>query len=235
MQSLESGAIPPAARAGFERQLTGLRAAEAAGDARIGWKIAVNAPPIQAAFGLAGPLLGHLVRSRRYGPGATISIPEPGVIIVEAEVALVLGTDVLPGAPLDRCAEAIAGVAPALEFLAVNGPIDDLEAAIAGNAFHAAVLIGGAVPLPVAFSMDGLELDLRVAGGATAALDPALVVGEPAAIVRFAAGLLGTFGEPLRAGQVILCGSLNPATRVPRGATVEATLAPLGALSARIA
>jgi hypothetical protein len=34
-------------------------------------------------------------------------------------------------------------------------------------------------------------------------------------------------GHPLR--------SLNPATRVPRGATVEATLAPLGALSARIA
>ncbi|HMS60463.1 MAG TPA: hypothetical protein PKA49_16620 [Tepidiformaceae bacterium] len=39
----------------------------------------------------------------------------------------------------------------------------------------------------------------------------------------------------IRAGQVILCGSLNPATRVPRGAAVEATLAPLGALSARIA
>lgn len=234
MQTLDPGAIPPAARRGFERQLAALRALENAGGERIGWKIAINAPAVQAPFGLRGPLLGHLLRERRFASGSVLTIAEPGVILVEVEVALRLGCDLAPGATGEACEAAIAGLAPALEFLAVNVPIDDLEAAIAGNAFHAAVILGPEIP-PAGFATNALELALHVDERPPVALDPALLVGEPAAIARFAADLLAAFGEPLRAGELILCGSLNPATRVGRGSTIDATLAPLGRVGARIA
>jgi 2-keto-4-pentenoate hydratase len=61
--------------------------------------------------------------------------------------------------------------------------------------------------------------------------DPQELTGEIVEVVRLTGELLAASGERLRAGEVVITGSVLPPLRVSAGETIVAELPPLGSLS----
>jgi 2-keto-4-pentenoate hydratase len=59
----------------------------------------------------------------------------------------------------------------------------------------------------------------------------AACLGDPLEAVVWLARAARTFGEPLRAGQIVLSGALGPMRAVTPGATVSTTISGLGTVS----
>jgi 2-keto-4-pentenoate hydratase len=59
--------------------------------------------------------------------------------------------------------------------------------------------------------------------------------GDPVELIVHVANTLAEAGETLRAGEVVICGSVVPALDVAPGDEVEVTLDPLGSLSVKFA
>jgi 2-keto-4-pentenoate hydratase len=216
---------------GLRAQMDEFRRRIERGEQRLGWKIALNSPEVQQRLGLTGPLIGYMTDANLRPADAPVMLPDGRLYLAEAEVALTLRSDVPAGCPEQECAEAIGAIAPAIEILDFTGAPPDPEVILARNAFHSCVVFGEERPAPPDLTMDALKLALSISGGEPRTLDPSLLVGEPAAVVRFTAGILESLGEHLRTGDRIICGSLNPPTRVRSGDTIEATISPLGSLA----
>ncbi len=155
---------------------------------------------------------------------------------VEAEIAFVMATDLAgPGVTATNALTAVAGVLPAIEV--VDSRIADwrfqLVDTVADNASAARAVIGARIT-PVT------ELDLRLVGvlfhrngspidsGAGAA-----VLGNPASCVAWLANRLGSLGDGLRAGDIVLPGALHRMVPVRPGDVFHATFAHLGTVTAR--
>jgi 2-keto-4-pentenoate hydratase len=83
---------------------------------------------------------------------------------------------------------------------------------------------------------DGIAARVRVDGEPVAATDDVTeLTGDPVDVVRRTAELLEACGERLRAGDVVITGSIVPPLPVSPGQRVEVDLGPLGALSVRLA
>lgn len=155
---------------------------------------------------------------------------------VEPEIALVLGRDLSgPGVTLAAAAAAVDFVLPALEI--IDSRIRDWKISIvdtiADNASSGGVVLGGSpVPLRDAdVRLCGCNLygngDLIATGAGGA------VLGSPLISLAWLANTLGRFGEGLRAGQVVLPGSVTAAKPVAAGDTWSATFAGIGTVTAR--
>ena len=66
---------------------------------------------------------------------------------------------------------------------------------------------------------------------AAATADATEATGDPVDLVLHVANVVGAAGEGLRAGEVVICGSVVPALDVAPGDTVEVQLDPLGSLT----
>lgn len=223
----------PRVRKGMAAAMDDLRRRVATGDQHLGWKVQVNGPSFQKRLGLSGPLLGPLTTASVWEDGGVQPFPR-GRCFVEVELGLRLSRDVPSDASLEQCTMAIEAATAAIELLAVDGPFVDAETVLARNGYHAGVVFGVFSPLPEAFQMKDASLCLQIDGRPTASLDPDLIVGEPPEAVRFAAEVLASFGEALRAGQFLICGSLNPPVETALPAQIDAGLAPIGAAAIRL-
>lgn len=191
---------------GMRAQMNAWRQRLADGDRRWGWKVAFNAEPIQRRLGLPGCALGGLTTQRLIASGSDYSIGGMTAALVEPEIAITVGSDVGADADVEQATQAISCLRPALEIIDLDQPFEDLQALLAANIFHRAVVVGEpAQPqlpwaeLCTAFACEGKnEITLR----------PRQVLGEPGDIVRFVAGTLAACGESLQAGDTILSGSM---------------------------
>ena len=64
--------------------------------------------------------------------------------------------------------------------------------------------------------------------------DPAALTGELVEVVRLTAELLEACGERLRAGEVVITGSVVPPQRVAAGQGIAVEVDPLGTLRLRL-
>jgi 2-keto-4-pentenoate hydratase len=201
----------------------------AAGATRLGWKLAITDPAAQGRLGIAGPLVGGLTGATRQEPPA-LRLTAGGRHALEVEVAVRLDGD-LPEAPdVAACRAAIGGVGPAIEVADLSRAPMTLEGIFASDAFHELVVFGPEAAVSPALAASALRLRLTMNGGDPLGIEPALLIGDPAEIVAWAARLVAAGGERLRTGDRIICGSLNRPPSVQPGDAVVATLEPLGRL-----
>ena len=221
--------IDPRVQAGLERQLASWRDTIARGAQRVGWKIGLNTPEAQEKLGLPDPVIGFLTTATQLEPGA--SRPAEGLEkpMIEPEVAVRLRRPVEAGAEADEALAAIQSLGPAIELVDLPAPPKDVEEAMAGNVFHRGVVLG---PHREDAAVSGVEAVVRVGGEERESARADVDLAETISLV---ADLLGSAGELLEAGDVIICGSLTRPVPVAAGDDVTADLGPLGQIELKLA
>jgi 2-keto-4-pentenoate hydratase len=207
----------------------------ARGERVIGWKAGFTSRATQQAFGTDAPVCGFLLGSGVYASGA--EVPASGFVglAVEAEVALVMGRALAgPGVTPPQALLAVEGAVPALELIDFRyaGKPTAVDA-VADGVLAKAVVLGA--PLTDVTHLDlALEgLVYEVNGAIVATNTAAEVLGSPINALAWVANHLGARGLGLRAGDVVMTGSVSAVLRPKAGDTVRARFTRLGMVAAR--
>jgi 2-keto-4-pentenoate hydratase len=223
----------PRIERGMLAQLTERRRRVDAGEAPLGWKLGMGVPAAMEKLGTDAPLVGYLLEPARVESGATVDVSGWSNARLEPEIAVHMGADLGAGASREEAEAAIAGLGVAIELVDPDPDASDPEAILAADIFQRHVLLGppreGAAAAGVTARVVQNGDEAASAGDATAA------TGDPVDLVLHVASVLAAAGEGLRAGEVVICGSVVPALAVAPGDSVEVTLEPLGSLTVAFA
>jgi 2-keto-4-pentenoate hydratase len=196
---------------GMRVQLDLRRQRIAGGDRSLGWKVGFGAPAMLKQLGISGPLVGFLTQNARVQSGASVSLAGWTKPVAEPEIAVHIGRDVPAGADRDAAMAAIAGISPAIELVDVHTPPQDPERILGENIYQRHVVLGGTGPTRTGAKPDGLSCRIMRHGKESARTsDPQANTGQWIEIVRHVADVLAAFDERLRAGEIIITGSVVP-------------------------
>lgn len=196
---------------GMRAQLAKRRARLAAGERPLGWKLGLGAPGALQRSRIPAPVLGFLMQSGLLPSGATADLRGWTQPVAEPEIAVRLKADVAAGSTAEAARSAIASLTPAIE-LADLDPVpspENLAAILAGNLYQRHVLLseqsraGG--------DTAGLSGEVFRRGKVAAKVsDPEALTGKLPDLLVHLADTLNAFGERLKAGDLIICGSTTP-------------------------
>jgi 2-keto-4-pentenoate hydratase len=220
---------------GMRAQLELRRARLAAGDKALGWKVGFGAPAMLQQLKVSGPLVGFLTQNARVQSGASVSLAGWAKPVAEPEIAVHIGRDVAAGSDRDTAAAAIAGISPAIELVDVHTPPMNPELILGENIYQRHVVLGGTGPARAGAKSDGLTCRIMRHGKETARTsDPQANTGQWVEIVRHVADVLAAFGETLRAGEIIITGSVvAPLTLEPGEEGIAFEVDPIGGVAVR--
>jgi 2-keto-4-pentenoate hydratase len=205
------------------------------GARQIGWKVGMGAPALKEKLGLTAPIVGFLLDRALLSSGAAVSLKGWQKPVAEAEIAVHIGHDLPANADREQVRSAIAALAPAIELVDVDGPMDDVERVLSGDIFQRHVVLGPRDASRAGARLDGLAGRVTRSGKAVPVpADLETNIGEIVGIVRHVADVAAALGDGLRAGQFIICGSLTPPMFLEPGESgIDFSLDPLGAVSVR--
>jgi 2-keto-4-pentenoate hydratase len=201
----------PLIKKGMAAQLEKRRARIAAGEKPLGWKVGLGAPATMQKMGLQAPLVGFLMQRALLLSGSTASLAGWTRPVAEPEIAVRMLRDLAGGASADEALAAIKDIFPAIELVDMD-PIatpDNLDAVLAGDIYQRHVVLCGNTRAGGATT--GLTSRLFRGGQeASSTTDPEALTGKLPSIVAHVANTLAAFGETLKAGDVIITGSITP-------------------------
>lgn len=206
----------------------------ASGEKVIGWKAGFTNKATQTAFGATAPVCGFLLANGVYSSPAEVPLGRFTQIAVEAEVAFVMREDLIgPGITPPRALAAVDGALPALELIDArwSGKATATDVIADGVYANAIVLAPLTSVRHLDLALEGLVYEMN---GAIAATNTAAeVLGGPANSLAWIANTLGARGLGLKAGDVVMSGSVSILLRPQAGETVRATFTRLGSVAAR--
>lgn len=210
--------------------------------ALAGGKIALTTPVMQALVGYHEPVGGGIFATSIHHLDARLRFDDFVRPCVECEVAVRLSTD-LPARdrPYDResVAAAVAACMVGIELVddrAVDYKAGGLDAMtlIADNALNRGVVLGPAVTdwrlLDLAAATGRMTVGTRLAGEGKGG---DVMGGHPFVALAWLADLRARLGDPLRAGDIVMTGSLVQTQFPSRGEPVEAEIEGLGRAAVR--
>ncbi|MBI3635736.1 MAG: fumarylacetoacetate hydrolase family protein [Candidatus Rokubacteria bacterium] len=205
------------------------------GDHVIGWKAGFTSKGAQAQFGVTEPVSGFLLASDVFPSGADVPYARFVAPGVEAEVALVLREDLAgPGVTPLRAHRAVEGALPALELVDLRYTGKAGSTDIIADGVYANAIVLGTTLTPIG------DLDLALEGvvcewnGAVASTHTAAeVMGHPINALAWMANHLGARGLGMRAGDVVMTGTVSVLVRPKAGDSIRARYTRLGSVSAR--
>jgi 2-keto-4-pentenoate hydratase len=225
----------PRVRRGMQAQLARRSERIAAGEKPLGWKIGFGAPAAMERLNITAPQVAYLMQGALLSSGAQVNVKGWTQPVAEPEIAAQLASDLPAGSSAAEARAAIASLMPAIELLDLDpAPTpENLETVIAGATYQRHVVLG----------------DGRRRGGETAdlsahvfrrgklaakATDPEALTGKVPNLLVHLANTLNAFGERLKAGDIIICGSTVPMPLIEPDETEFAyELRPIGAASVR--
>jgi 2-keto-4-pentenoate hydratase len=221
---------------GMEQQLRHRRELLASGKKPLGWKLAFGGPAALERLRINAPLVGFLMADAVVASGSTISFAAWKKPAAEPELAVYLGKDLASGADRKTAMGAIAGLGPAIELADVDHPSDDVEGTLARNIYQRHVILAGCDTAHAGANLSGLNARVFQSGEEIVnTADLEALTGELVTNVGHVANLLAHFGETLRAGQIIIAGSITPPVWVQPGETLSFHLEPLDQISVNFA
>jgi 2-keto-4-pentenoate hydratase len=138
-----------------------------------------------------------------------------------------MGRDLASGDDRQATIGAIAGLGAAIELADVDHPSDDVEGTLARNIYQRHVVLGGCDTKHAGGTLPGLNARVFCNGAEMAnTSELEALTGELITIVGHVANLLAHFGEKLRAGQIIIAGSVTPPICVGAGESIGFHLEP---------
>jgi 2-keto-4-pentenoate hydratase len=215
----------------MEAQLAKRREMLSSGARHLGWKAGFGSKAAMERLGTAAPLFGFMVDRGLVEAGLEVSIAGWTRPVFEAEIAAHLGSDLGAGATAEETRAAIAGLGPAIELADSDPAVTGVEEILAGDIFHRHVLLG---PVRAGASIDGFEARVLRDGELIArTTEPATLTGDMIDVLSALAEVLEANGEALRAGDVIITGSVVAPIEVAPGQVLRAEMSPLGSIEVR--
>ncbi|GAA3964473.1 2-keto-4-pentenoate hydratase [Gordonia caeni] len=208
----------------------------AAGARIVGRKIGLTSKAVQEQMGVDQPDFGVLFDDMAYSDGDQVPTDRLLQPKAEAEVAFVLKADLADG-PLDieQIREAIDYGVAALEVCDSRIAGWDIAFAdtVADNASSGVYVLGDDRKTLDEFTPVEVGMRMLINGEEVSTGDGAACLGDPLNAVAWLARAARDFGEPLRAGQVILSGALGPMRPLASGDDVTVEISGLGTVRAR--
>jgi 2-keto-4-pentenoate hydratase len=222
---------------GMKQQLRWRRELLEAGKKPLGWKLAFGGPAAMERLRIDAPLVGFLMADALVESGSAISVAGWKKPAAEPELTVYLGKDLGPGADRQTTMAAIAGLGAAIEVADVDHPSEDVEGTLARNIYQRHVILGKCDTTHSGGVLAGLRAVVERNNGDVIAdtSDFEALTGELITIVGHVTNLLAFFGDTLRAGQIIIAGSITPPIWVQAGETLRFHLVPLDPISVRFA
>lgn len=211
-----------------------------AGGARVvGRKIGATSQAVQDQLGVDQPDFGYLLDDMDVSPRGGDTPVSMRTLLqprVEAEVAFVLAQDLdLPEdeITIDAVRAAVDVALPALEI--VDSRIDQwaigFTDTVADNASSGLFVVGTDGRSLDDVEPRDVEMSLTINGDERSAGTGAACLGDPLEALRWLAVQAARFGDPLRAGHLILSGALGPFVPFAPGDRVVATISGFAPLS----
>ena len=179
-----------------------------------GWKVALTSKVMQQLCGVDQPAAGCLLSDRIHLSGAEIRAADWLRVGVESEIAVRLGRD-LPagGAPHDRdsVAPAISACMPAIEIIDDRNADYrelDLLTLVADNAWNGGVVLGPELTDWRAVDLEALRGRMVINGETVGEGHGRDVLGHPLESLAWLANHVNRRGAMLRAGDVVMTGSV---------------------------
>lgn len=202
--------------------------------ATVGYKIGCTSAVMQQYLSIPHPCAGSIFASRVHDTGVALQPGDYVRVGVECEIAVRLGRDLpMYGTPLtgDSVAQAIDCYYPAIEI------VDDRYAKwetlgaptlVADDFFAAGCVLGKPVPRSALADLRGVRGRALINGHEVAAGTGADVLGHPHLALRWLAEHLASRGQGLRAGQIVMTGSLVKTLWLGAGDSVKMVFSGLG-------
>lgn len=207
--------LPPKdVAAAYRVQQINVRKRLAEGRRVVGRKIGLTSEAVQSQLGVDQPDFGVLFDDMAYrGDDVTILLTEMIAPRIEAEIAFVLKADIpvagLRGADLEACVGAVAASAEIVDSAIAGWDIDIVDT-VADNASSAAFALGSTEPYVPGMDLPGRAMTMTRNGEVISTGAGAATLGHPLTALAWLADTAVAFGEPLRAGDIILAGALGP-------------------------
>jgi 2-keto-4-pentenoate hydratase len=215
---LPAAIAPPDLAAGVAVQVEIARRQNALPPA--GFKIGATTQRMQEYLGLAGPAAGFMLRENLHAGEATLpfaSLRNPGA---ECELAVRLARDLAPGpCNIERARAAVGDLFAAMEIVENRygpPPAGDLKAVgtptlIADQVYHRAAILGAPPADWRVLDLQSIPGRITVDGAERGSGHGADLLGHPLAALAWlaASDAARAFGG-LRAGQVVMLGSVTP-------------------------
>jgi 2-keto-4-pentenoate hydratase len=207
----------------------------ATGATIVGRKIGATSVAVQQQLGVDQPDFGYLldemdVSAGSLPAGEPISMERLLQPRVEAEVAFILARDIAPATEeeitLELVRDAVDVALPALEI--VDSRIADWDIGftdtVADNASSGLYVVGSEGRRLDDFEPRDVVMSLSINGEQRSSGNGAACLGDPLEALRWLAVQAFRFGDPVRAGHLVLSGALGPFVPFAPGDRVEASI-----------
>lgn len=202
----------------------------------IGKKIGVTSKAVMSLLNVHQPDFGMLLDNMLYNEGQVIKADSLIQPKAEGEIAFLLNKDLAgPGITVADVLAATEGVMACFEI--VDSRIQNWQIAIqdtvADNASCGAFVLGDNLVSPHKVDLNTCGMLLEKNGELVATGSGAAALGSPAYAVAWLANTLGVLGMSLKAGEIILSGSLATMVPVQAGDNLRVTIGGIGSCSVR--
>lgn len=220
----------------YEIQRQGIAMRTRRGARIVGRKIGLTSMAMQQMLGVDEPDYGHLLNDMMVDTGSTLDVARMCHPRVEFEVAFVMER------PLPRSGCTVADVARCTKYVAAAIEVIDsrivdwnikLVDTIADNASSSHIVLSPHLVDPRGLDLATLGVNARINGELVGTGTAGAVLGHPSVAVAWLARKLGSHGEELGEGEIVLPGSCTRAFDVTGGDFVECRFDQLGPVSVR--
>lgn len=202
----------------------------ATGAGVVGRKIGATSEAVQSQLGVDQPDFGYLLDDMDVSSQSPISMRTLLQPRVEAEVAFLMSRTVAPATEdditLELVSRAVEAALPALEI--VDSRIENWDITftdtVADNASSGLFVVGGAGRSLDEVTPVDVEMSLTINGEVRSSGNGAACLGDPLEALRWLAVQCYRFGDPLKAGHLVLSGALGPFVPFAPGDKVEASI-----------
>lgn len=231
---LRDGLAPVDAEGAYAVQEINTRFWQAQGRRIVGRKAGLTAKAVQVQLGVDQPDFGVLFEDMQIANGGTLDPSRCLQPKAEAEIAFVLGHDLLsPQTTAEQVQAAVASVHAAIEI--VDSRIADWKITFAdtvadngSSAFF--VLANQGLPI-TGLDLAGAGMEMTVNGRVVSTGVGSAALGNPLNAAAWLASTLASRGAPLKAGDILLAGALGPMVSLAPGDRVRASITGIGEVS----
>jgi 2-keto-4-pentenoate hydratase len=178
-----------------------------------GYKIGLTTPIMQSLCGVDEPCYGAIFASEVHYRRAGLPTRDYRRLGIETEIAVRLGEDLPQGGDAERVGKAVESVMAAIELLEdLRHDYKRLTAAamVAGNVWNAGVVLGEPVSDWRRIDLAAATARLTINGREIGKGRGGDVMGNPLNALVWLANKLAAAGTPLKAGMVVMTGSMVP-------------------------